>query len=242
MVACRHRSVGYPKDNVTSSPPDGQTHERTTAPLHVGNKEQEHQTRVAGQKVPVQPWLSLQAQSSSSARASRPRPPQVQDRHLRKRMLLARPWRLQILRPPQKQRELLASKSRAQQGQGCRRAPQTHRHGMALHHSMGMPVETKSPPTDSGITCPHLISHLPTKPCPPLPHRRATTTKGCRGRTTLWRKEFRQLNCLHATLPREREKSRMACNLLSRTPFSFTVFNLCLLYLLENDFNWLSMR
>ena len=110
--------------------------------MHGSDKRQEHQTRTAGKEVPVQPWLSLQAESPSTSRASRHRFKKIQDRHLRERMFLARSRRMQILRHTEKQCRILENQDRTQQNKRRRDTDKTRIYGMAFHQYLGMPAET----------------------------------------------------------------------------------------------------
>ena len=85
----------------------GQTNERTAASLHGGDKRQEHQTGIAGEEVPVQSWISLQTEPPSTSRTSRHRFKEIQNRHFRERMLLARTRRMPLLRHTEKQYRIL---------------------------------------------------------------------------------------------------------------------------------------
>lgn len=120
----------------------GQTDERTTASLHGGDKRKEHQTRAAGEEVPVQPWLSLQTEPPSTSRTSRHRFKKIQDSHLRERMLLARPRWMQILCHTEKQYRILENEDRTQQNKRRRNTDEACRDGMAFHQYLGMPTET----------------------------------------------------------------------------------------------------
>lgn len=93
-----------------------QDDKRAKTPMYGKHQGQGHQARDARASLPALTRLPLQSQRTPAPRYPRHRPAQIQNRHLYKRLFLARPRRLQIFRTAQEQYPILAAEDREKQG------------------------------------------------------------------------------------------------------------------------------
>ena len=84
--------------------------------MHVTHQGQGHQARDDCASLPACPRLPLQGQHAPATWHTRHCPAQIQDRHIYKRLLLARPRRMPVLRTAQEQYSILAREDREKQG------------------------------------------------------------------------------------------------------------------------------
>ena len=111
--------------------------------MHVTYQGQRHQARNARAPLPALAWLPLQGQRAPAPRHPRHCPAQVQDRHLYKRLLLARPRRLQIFCIAQEQYPILAAEDRTQQTARRRETHPAPPPRLAHNHHLGVRTEAK---------------------------------------------------------------------------------------------------
>ena len=86
--------------------------------MHVEDQGTGYQAGTSGPGVYLQPRLQVPAQQPSPTREAGHRPAEIQDRHLRQRLLLARTRGLQVFCPAQEQCGVLARKDRKEPGTG----------------------------------------------------------------------------------------------------------------------------
>ena len=97
-------------------------------------------------------------------RVNHPRLPGHPHGHLRQRLFLARPWRLQTFCHAKEQDRLLASEDWTQQKQGQGGAETPCQHGVALYHGMGMSTEAKGKGGNPSVARLHHQPHLCRRP------------------------------------------------------------------------------
>ena len=106
--------------------------------MHVTHQGLGHQARDARASLPALARLPLQGQHAPATRHTRHCPAQIQDRHIYKRLLLARPRRMPVLRAAQEQYSILAREDREKQGTRHRETHPAPSPWLAHHNSMGV--------------------------------------------------------------------------------------------------------
>ena len=114
--------------------------------MHVTYQGQRHQARDARAPLPALARLPLQSQRAQAPRHTRHCPAQIQDRHIYKRLLLARPRRMPVLRTAQEQYSIQAREDREKQGTRHRETHQVANARMAHNNNMGVRTDAQEPP------------------------------------------------------------------------------------------------
>ena len=113
--------------------------------MHVTHQGQRHQARDARAPLPALARLPLQSQRAQAPRHTRHCPAQIQDRHIYKRLLLARPRRMPVLRTAQEQYSILAREDREKQGTRHRETHPAPPPRLTYNNHLGMRALTKEP-------------------------------------------------------------------------------------------------
>ena len=107
---------------------------------------QRHQARDARAPLPALTGLPLQGKRAQAPRHTRHCPAQIQNRHLYKRLFLARPRRLQIFCIAQEQYPVLATEDRTQQTARHRETHPAPPPRLAHNHHLGVRTDAQEPP------------------------------------------------------------------------------------------------
>ena len=143
---------------------NGQDDKGAAKPLHGIHTQQGNQTRNGGAPLSVCPRVPVPGEPPAAAGTSGHRDAQVSHGHLRQRLFLARPWRLQTFCHAKEQDRLLASEDWTQQKQGQGGAETACQHGVALYHGMGMSTEAKGKGGNPSVARLHHQPHLCRRP------------------------------------------------------------------------------